>query len=298
MTLWVIWAFATRPTCGKCYIKSSITARQLYPVARPQAGQTGPVAAFARVPWCAAPGCPGLAPPSRVAGRVVARPRPQHHRYAVCVRSNPGKCRQTADAVCAGPPHQSPNARMLFLRWATGSSCWCRGPAAPASHAPGCGRPWPRPKRPPCGRSRCGPGAACQGWRARTGCGAGLPAPARLPGRCLPGGWPAESIELLVTQRRDVAPDTLGLVRVDVGTKLLKRGGFTFELPAQAVQALQGASQAVATLPDGTVLPDWLHFDPRTLAFKIDVAPARALPLMVLVRSNGLRVLVEIVEMQ
>ncbi|CAN7322838.1 YDG domain-containing protein [Pseudorhodoferax sp. LjRoot39] len=103
---------------------------------------------------------------------------------------------------------------------------------------------------------------------------------------------------LVVTQLRDVDANTIGLVRVDVGSKLLERGSFAFTLPTQAVQALRSVAPSTATLPDGAPLPDWLRYDAKALNFRAEGAQPSALPLQAMVRAGGLRVLVDIDEMK
>jgi len=104
---------------------------------------------------------------------------------------------------------------------------------------------------------------------------------------------------VVVTQLQPASGQVRGLVQIQLGGAVMKEGAFEASLPEQ-VAALQQASATppVASLLDGSALPDWLSFDAQNLKVVALRMPASALPLQVMIRFERQTIVVEIVEMK
>jgi hypothetical protein len=72
--------------------------------------------------------------------------------------------------------------------------------------------------------------------------------------------------------------------------------GFSFELPESVREIAKQAPEVLASLPDGSPLPNWLKFDATVLRFDASAVPDGAFPMQVVMVLGPQRVLVVISE--
>ena len=65
--------------------------------------------------------------------------------------------------------------------------------------------------------------------------------------------------------------------------------GFSFPLPEQVTNAVQGTEPFRAEMPNGGPLPGWLTFNPESKVFTATAVPDGALPVQVVVTHGSQR---------
>jgi ribosomal protein S5 len=100
--------------------------------------------------------------------------------------------------------------------------------------------------------------------------------------------------------RSGQAASTNAMVAVSLPKGMSTAGtGFSFELPESIRMAAQQAppdTRVQASLPDGSVLPSWLKFDPERQRFDASAVPDGAFPMQVVVSVGSQRVVVVVSE--
>jgi hypothetical protein len=119
-------------------------------------------------------------------------------------------------------------------------------------------------------------------------------------GGALGAGGGANSSGVVVDMRSGQAASTNAMVAVSLPKGMSTAGtGFSFELPESIRMAAQQAppdTRVQASLPDGSVLPSWLKFDPERQRFDASAVPDGAFPMQVVVSVGSQRVVVVVSE--